>query len=147
MEETLTRQIKVFCPQHQSVFEVADAPKIVCEIREHSLSNDFPNAEFWEYCCDCQIFSPSDLEVGGKAKTACPQCERPTISRFVCGNCKTISFDSGEDTKGKVFQLDLNAKTIEPSCAGCLKDFASADLKLHKCDEAQAIYLKPVHNS
>ena len=141
MEETFTRQIKVFCPQHQSVFEVADSPKIVCEIKEHALSNDFPNAEFWEYCCDCQTFSPSDLEVGGKAKEVCPQCERPTVSRFICGDCKTVSFDSGEDTKGKIFRVDFDAKTVEPSCAGCLKDFAGADLKLHKCEEAQAIFL------
>ncbi len=141
MEETLTRQIKVFCPTHQSVFEVADAAKIICEIKEHALSNDFPNGEFWEYCCDCQTFSPSNLEVGGKAQSVCQHCERETNGRFVCGDCKTVSINSGEDTKGKIFRVDFNAKTIEPSCAGCLKDFAGAGLKLHKCEEAQGIFL------
>jgi predicted amidophosphoribosyltransferase len=139
MEETLTRQIKVFCPQHQSVFEVAGTPKIVCEIREHVLSDDFPNSEFWEYCADCQTFFPSELEVGGKTKIACPQCERPTVSRFVCGECKVISFDSGEDTKGKIFHLDSDTFAISPACPGCLKDFSNVKKHLHKCAEIDAV--------
>ena len=43
------RNLKIFCPQHQAVFEVEENSKIVCEIREHALSNNFPNEEFWEY--------------------------------------------------------------------------------------------------
>ncbi len=141
MQEILTRNLKIFCPQHQSIFEVAESSKIVCEIKEHALSNDFPNSEFWEYCCDCQTFSPSNLEVGGKVKKACPHCERQTNSRFICDSCKTVALDSGEETKGKLFRVDFDTKTIEPSCAGCLKDFSGADLKLHKCDEAQDVFL------
>lgn len=143
MEGTLTRQIKVFCPQHQSVFEVADTPKIVCEIREHALSDDFPSSEFWEYCADCQTFFPSELEVGGKAKISCPQCERQTVSRFVCGNCKILSYDSGEDTKSKVFHLDSDTFAISPACPGCLKDFSGVKKYLHKCAEIDAVLSTP----
>lgn len=142
METEITaRQIKIHCPDHQTTFYVDNAAKIFCETVVHALSNDFPNAEFWEYCCDCQIFSPSDLEVGGTAKTVCLHCERPTVSRFVCGSCKIVSNDSGEDTKGKVFAVSFDSKTIEPACPGCLETFADVKLSLHKCEEAQAVFL------
>ncbi len=141
MEKTLTRQLKIYCPQHQTTFEVAESPKIVCEIREHSLSNDFPNAEFWEYCCDCQTFFPADLEVGGQAKTACTNCERLTVNRFICGSCKIVSFDSGEDTKGKIFTVSTDPKTIEPACPGCSTVFSEVKLLLHKCEETNAVFL------
>lgn len=144
MEEILgKRRLKIFCPQHQAVFEVEESAKIVCEIREHSLSNNFPKEEFWEYCCDCQTFFPSQLEVGGKAKAACPQCERPTTSRFVCGECKVTAFDSGEDTKGKQFHLDSENFAVEPSCPGCLTEFARENLHLHKCAEIEAVFATP----
>lgn len=144
MEEGLEkRQLKIFCPQHQAVFEVQENAKIVCEIREHALSNNFPKEEFWEYCCDCQTFFPSQLEVGGKAKAACPQCERPTTSRFVCGECKVVAFDSGEDTKGKQFHLDQEGFAVEPSCPGCLTEFTGEKLHLHKCAEIDAVFATP----
>lgn len=141
MEETLTRKIKIYCPQHQTTFEIAEGKKIVCEIKEHALSNNFPNEEFWEYCCDCQTFSPTNLEVGGKAKNTCQHCERSTKSRFLCGNCKIVSFDSSEDTRGKIVWIDFNAKTVEPACAGCLKEFTKTELQLHKCEAAQVVFL------
>jgi len=136
---TLTRQLKIYCPQHQTTFETAESPKIICEIREHALSTDFPRGEFWEYCCDCQTFSPSDLEVGGKAKDVCPQCERATIRRFVCDDCKIVSYDSGEDTKGKNFHLNTDGGAVNPSCPGCLKDFSGIESHQHKCTETDGI--------
>lgn len=138
MDEGLTRQIKVHCPQHHSTFEIVQSPKIVCEIREHALSNDFPNGEFWEYCCDCQTFSPSDLEVGGKAKDDCSQCGRAMIRRFVCGECKIIFGDSGEDTKGKMFHV-AEENRVEPSCPGCLKVFSNDKSHLHQCAEIETV--------
>lgn len=140
MDEILTRQLKIYCPQHQATFEIAEGAKIVCEIKEHALSNDFPNEEFWEYCCDCQTFFPSALEVGEKVKIACPQCERKTVSRFVCSQCKIVTFDSGEDTKGKQFQLNSENFTILPACPGCLTDFSEKSLHLHKCSEIEAVF-------
>ncbi len=141
--ETLTRQIKIYCPQHQTTFEIAESPKIVCEIREHALSNDFPKGEFWEYCCDCQTFFPSDLEVGGKAKIACPQCERTTLRRFICDECKIVAYDSGEDTKGKIFHLNSENFAVAPACPGCLKVFSEVKSHLHKCEETQIVLSTP----
>jgi ribosomal protein L40E len=143
MDETLIRQIKIFCPTHQSVFEIEEKPQIICEIREHALSNDFPRGEFWEYCCDCQTFFPSGLEVGEKAKEACPQCERPTIRRFACNECKVLTFDSGEDTKSKNFHLDSETFAVTPACPGCLKDLSGIKKHLHKCGEIEAVLSTP----
>lgn len=142
-EETLTRRIKIHCPQHHSTFEIEESPKIVCEIREHALSNDFPHSEFWEYCCDCQTFSPSDLEVGGKAKDVCPQCERTMLRRFACDECKIAAYDSGEDTKGKIFHLNPETFAVAPTCPGCLKDFSKVKSHLHKCEETQTVLSTP----
>lgn len=140
MDETLTRQIKIYCPQHQTIFDAAKSPKIVCEIREHSLSNDFPRAEFWEYCCDCQTFSPSQFGTGGKVKDACPHCGRETVRRFLCDECKIVSFDSTEDTKGKNFNVNP-AKGIEPDCPGCQKSFGAASPQIHNCPDIEGALL------
>ncbi len=139
MDKVLTRHLKVYCPQHQAIFEIAESPKIVCEIKDHALSNNFPREEFWEYCCDCQTFSPSRLAAGGKAETSCPRCERPTLSRFLCNVCNVLTFDSGENTRDKRFYLSLEAFAIVPSCPGCLTDFTAKKLHLHKCAEIRAV--------
>ncbi len=142
MDETLVRQIKIYCPEHQTTFEIVESPKIVCEIREHALSNDFPRAEFWEYCCDCQTFSPSSFGTGGKAGEYCLHCERKTARRFVCDECKIVAYDSGEETKGKVF--NVNAQNgIEPSCSGCQKSFVGAKIYQHDCADIETILLTP----
>ncbi len=140
MIETLNRQIKIYCPQHRSTFEVEANPQIICEISEHALSNNFPKSEFWAYCCDCQTFSPSDLEVGGKIKNACPHCERETARRFLCDECKIISYDSDEETKGKNFGIN-NLNGIEPTCAGCLKSFIGAEIHRHICPDIEGTLL------
>lgn len=139
-EEILTRQLKIYCPTHQATFEITESPKIVCEIREHALSNDFPKSEFWEYCCDCQTFSLSDLEVGGKAKAACPQCERTTLRRFLCDECKIVAYDSNEETKGKIFNVKAQ-NGIEPSCSGCQKSFVGVKIYSHNCTDIEAVLL------
>ncbi len=140
MDENLNRQIKIYCPQHQSIFEVDEKPQIVCEIREHALSNDFPKSEFWEYCCDCQIFSLSQFGTGGKAKNACPHCERATVNRFLCDACKIIAYDSDEETKGKIFGISAKNGS-EPNCAGCQKSFVGAEIYQHDCTDIEGALL------
>ncbi len=140
--EVISRQIKIRCPQHQTVFEVTEKPEIICEIREHTLSKDFPNSEFWEYCCDCQVFSRSNLDVGGKSNKICLNCQRLTVRRFVCGNCRVLSYDSGEDTKGKVSNISVQ-NGVEPSCPGCKKSFVGAKIYPHNCADIETVILTP----
>ena len=137
--ELIKRQIKIRCPQHQTVFEVTEKPEIICEIREHALSQDFPRGEFWEYCCDCQVFSPSQFGTGGKASENCINCERKIIQRYVCQECKIVACDSEEDTKGKIFKIDLT-KGIAPNCPGCQKSFP-AKINQHDCKDIEAVLL------
>jgi hypothetical protein len=133
MEEVLEkRHLKIYCPEHYITFEIEESPKVICEHRGHALSNNFPNEEFWEYCCDCQTFSPSDLEVGGKAKDTCRQCERTTIQRFVCNECKIVAFDSSEETKGKIYEVHP-IQGIKPNCPGCQKLFVDQKFQQHIC--------------
>lgn len=131
----LTRQLKVYCPTHQSVFEVEEKPQIICEIKEHALSNNFPKEEFWEYCCDCQTFSPSSFGSGGKTSENCRHCERPTLRRFLCDECKIVSYESDEDTKGKSF--GINPEGIKPACPGCLKVFSETHSNQHQCADIE----------
>ncbi len=135
MDDNLTRQIKIYCPLHQTVFEVEEKPQIICEIREHALSNDFPRGEYWEYCCDCQIFSPSSFGSGGKTAETCRHCERPTLRRFLCDECKIVSCESDEDTKGKNFRI--SPEGIKPACPGCRKTFGAAHSNRHECADIE----------
>jgi hypothetical protein len=143
MGDIPARHLKIFCPQHKTTFDVAESPKIICAVLEHTLSINFPYNEFWEYCCDCRIFSPSDLNVGGKAHAACPRCERPTMSRFICDSCNVLTLDSGEETKDKLFHLSLESFAVEPSCPGCLTEFAAKKIHLHKCAEIKVVLETP----
>ncbi len=133
--KVLARQLKVYCPTHQTVFEVEEKPQIVCEIREHALSNNFPKEEFWEYCCDCQIFSPSSFGSGGKAAENCRHCERQTLRRFLCDECKIVTYESDEDTKGKNFTI--SPEGTKPACPGCRKTFGEIHSNQHQCADIE----------
>ena len=133
--EGITRQLKVYCPMHQTIFEVEEKPQIICEIKEHALANDFPNSEYWEFCADCQTFSPSSFGTGGKAKDACRHCERTTVRRFLCDECKIVSFESDEDTKGKFFTI--GAEGMKPNCPGCRKVFGEISANQHQCTDIE----------
>ena len=137
MDAEITRKIKIYCPQHQTVSEVEEKPQVICEIREHALSNDFPRAEYWEYCCDCRIFSPSSFGSGGKARANCPHCESPIARRFLCDECKTVSYESDEDTKGKNF--GIGAEGVKPACPGCRKIFGTIHSNQHQCAEIEGL--------
>jgi uncharacterized OB-fold protein len=134
------QRIRVHCPKHQTVFDVENKPHIVCEIQEHTLSSNFPNGEFWEYCCDCQTFLKSEYGNGGTAKDNCLNCERKVISRYVCQNCKIISYDSNEDTKGKVRHISPQ-KGIEPACPGCHKVNTTLKIFQHDCSDIGKVIL------
>jgi Double zinc ribbon len=135
----MAREIKVFCPEHQAAFEVEAKPQLVCEIREHSLSVDFPQAEFWQYCCDCQTFSVNDFETNGSVKANCLHCERTTTRLFLCSNCKTVCYDSDEDTRGKITTVNFGTG-VSPNCPAC-EIPPDGKVFLHHCDSVKAVLL------
>lgn len=132
--------LKIFCPSHQVVFDTENKPQIICEVVEHSLSNNFPKSEFWEYCCDCQTFTPSAFGMGGTAKKTCHYCDLLSVRRFLCDECKIIAYDSGAETKGKLHSIN-DADGIVPNCAGCHKAFAGFEIYQHNCSEIGSSFL------
>jgi predicted amidophosphoribosyltransferase len=130
-EDTL-KKIKVYCFEHQTTCEAKAKPQIVCTIEEHTLSNDFPYADFWEYCCDCQTFLPTKPDIVGKVSSSCPNCDRSAARRFVCGHCKIAAFDSDEPARGKTYNLSGTAG-IKPNCPGCQTISQKDAAILHNC--------------
>lgn len=112
-------RIRVFCPTHQTVFETDLKSQLVCDIGGHELSKQFPSAEYWEYCCDCDTYYRSEMQSGGKDNPGCPVCEREPKLRFLCGECKTVASDSGEPARAKKFQIASASSSVSPHCPGC----------------------------
>jgi hypothetical protein len=111
------RNLRIFCPIHEASFEVAENVKIQCEITGHSLSADFPYAEFWEFCCNCGTYSPSKLGRGEKVRATCFSCQNEVSKRFLCATCKVLSFECGTQAKGKSYFVTPGG--MEPHCPGC----------------------------
>lgn len=133
------RQLRVYCPTHKiGPFEVPESGRILCESGGHALAMDFPRDDFWEYCCDCRVFWPSEMGRGGKAKESCPVCARAIARRYLCYECKLVSVESDEPARGKQFRIRPRGE-IEPDCPGCRKA-AKPDLREHACEDAAASF-------
>lgn len=130
------RNLRIFCPIHEASFEVTANAKILCEITGHALSNDFPNAEFWEFCCNCDTFSPSRLGKGEKARSSCFSCQNEISARYVCSNCKTFSF--GSSTKSKGQRYFIGDQGIAPTCPGCEIPAQNRKVVRHNCKDVEA---------
>jgi hypothetical protein len=115
--------------------------RIVCESNGEALAHNFPYESFWEYCCDCQSFWPSNLAKGGSIEDRCPICSREVVRRFVCALCKMMSQESGEGSRRKAFTITPSG-LVEPTCPGCLGR-ADSIASNHHCDEAKADFTTP----
>jgi formylglycine-generating enzyme required for sulfatase activity len=123
--------LRIYCPAHRVHFQVLRASTIPCESPEHTLADDFPYSEFWEYCCDCRTYWPSDVIKGATARERCPSCERQAARRFLCAECKVLSFESDDPGKGKEFSIPAG-QAISPVCPACLKPAGSGAVQ-HQC--------------
>lgn len=112
------RTIRVYCPTHKVNFDVAANATIECSSGSHALAGNFPNENFWEYCCDCQHYRP--LDGSGKGSDECPVCERKLVRRSMCVDCKVISVESNDKGRRKAFSVSPQG-TVTPTCPGCLR--------------------------
>ena len=128
--------IRVFCPTHEASFEVVRSAKIICEITGHSLSVGFPVAETWEFCANCETFTPSRLGKGEKARDICLCCQNKINDRSVCLSCGTLNFGCDSHARGKKYKV--TPAGMAPQCAACTETPAATDLILHKCKEIEA---------
>jgi Tfp pilus assembly protein PilF len=110
--------MEVYCPLHKIGFTATGDDRIVCPAGPHELAQRFPNGEFWEYCCDCQRFWPSNLQQGGRGESQCPICDRATVRRYLCNLCKLISVESDDGARRKAFSISADG-CVGPSCPGC----------------------------
>lgn len=129
--------MRVFCPEHHRGFFAPRQNPIKCENRGHILGEiDFSGQEgrrgeiAWQYCCNCEHFSPVE---GGEGLERCSVCARQSSILYLCDRCQTISFESRTAVQTKNFAISANG-IPEPSCPGCLQE-APADLYEHSCDE------------
>ena len=130
---SIERTLRIFCPIHEASFEVTENSKVFCEITGHVLSGNFPHAEFWEFCCNCETFSPSKLGKGEKARKTCYGCQNEITARFACDSCKTFSFECGAQAKGKKYFVTYFG--IEPSCPGCTHPSNPNKVVQHECKD------------
>lgn len=135
------RLLRVFCPTHRIGFEAVAAGTILCGAGGHALAQNFPRDEFWEYCCDCQHFWPSDIAKSGKGREQCLVCDREIVRRFVCGDCKLISSESGDAVRRKAHSIAPGG-AVDPSCPGCLSPPRGRPRE-HRCAEAGVSFVTP----
>lgn len=131
------RLIRAYCPKHKTGTTAAAAPVVLCESGDHALSQNFPNAEFWEYCCDCQSFRPSEIAAGGEAQDRCMVCDRRVARRFLCEHCQVISIESDEASKRRKPYAVSGAGAVEPECPGCLRA-DGLPVRAHACRAVNA---------
>jgi tetratricopeptide (TPR) repeat protein len=122
---------RVYCPTHKVSFDIAANATIECSSGTHTLARDFPNENFWEYCCDCQHYRP--LDATGKGGDDCPVCERKIARRSVCADCKVISVESNDAGRRKAFSVSAQG-TVTPVCPGCLRRAGRQNFE-HECKD------------
>lgn len=128
--------MRVFCPTHEASFEVVLGPKIICQITGHTLSVGFPNSEIWEFCANCETFTPSQLGKGEKARNICFSCHNKISTRSVCRSCNTLNFECDSPAKGKRHKVTSAGMT--PQCLACAVTPESKAQILHRCGDIEA---------
>lgn len=125
-----------YCPQHQLRFRATGDGVVACEQGGHAVGHGFPEKSWWEYCCDCATFWPSQVSNGYLRRSECLVCERPTAKRYVCEACQVVSIESTALVKRKLYSI-TSENGISPNCPGCAKR-ADSVISEHQCVEIAA---------
>ena len=128
-----------YCPQHQLRFRAAGDSVVSCEQGGHAIGSGFPAKAWWQYCCDCATFSPSEVTNGFWRRAECFVCERPTAKRYLCPSCQVISIESAVPVRRKLYSITPE-NGIAPSCPGCATHLISAPAE-HQCPEIGVLIL------
>ena len=124
--------IKIFCLQHKVPSLVSrTSAQFVCEGEPHTIGAGFPTQSFWEYCCICERFTPSEWVKTNKISQLCASCDREVSVRYSCDQCKIITVTSPEQHTGRLYTLSAGSSP-RPYCPGCLSQPKSA-LREHQC--------------
>lgn len=125
---------KFYCPVHHIRFPAAAEAVVLCGQGPHRLGAGFPRDSWWEYCCDCGTFWPSDSAKNHLQRDGCLVCERLIARRYLCGECQVVSIESITLVRRKTYFINDGAG-VEPNCPGCATTASGAILD-HNCPEA-----------
>jgi hypothetical protein len=125
------RTMRVYCPTHKVNFDIGAKATIECSSGTHTLANDFPLDNFWEYCCDCQHYWP--IDASGKGSDECPVCDRKLVRRSLCAECKVVIVESNNAGRRKAFSISAQG-IVTPTCPGCLRRGNNQSLN-HQCQD------------
>ncbi|MFL6335973.1 MAG: formylglycine-generating enzyme family protein [Pyrinomonadaceae bacterium] len=128
------RELRVHCTQHRILFRMLESRTLVCEADGHALAHNFPYGEWWEFCCNCQTFWPSDAEHCGKGREHCPACEQPVGARYLCHRCMVLSNAPKTAQRGRGCRISVVGR-VEPSCPGCYS--VAPPVMDHQCEGAR----------
>lgn len=130
----------VYCPEHTDIYWVPQNDPVLCPERGRHYLGRLPSilrceesasvTDFWEYCCNCQTFWPSNID--GKASEKCPVCPGAGSVRYWCDKCYTISFDSPTPARRQIFTISHKG-IPQPGCPGCSRTVLSSHLYEHEC--------------
>jgi hypothetical protein len=136
-----SRLINIFCRTERATVWCERASTIVCE-NGHEVARNFPQGEFWQYCCDCNRFTPFDVLEGDEDYTQCRYCdERPLTRWFLCSECRILTVESDNLAKSKSFAIKEGKPS--PSCPGCSTSDWNCSLVKHECRSLGVTYLTP----
>ena len=121
--------IKIYCPVHKLGFSAGATPTIECPNHNHTIATNFPYDPLWQYCCDCQHYTPVEAD----SAADCPACDRPILNRFLCSECQVLSVESSSPGRRKVFSISSNG-SASPACPGCSRP-AIETPKEHQCTD------------
>lgn len=133
MQEAKTSlDFRVYCPQCQCRSSLPRGSTIECD-NGHQLAKDFPYDSFWNYCCGCDAFYPSNGLAGTEAESNCLVCEQPITRRFFCNSCNVVTVEAeSADSKRRPVEFSQDG-CPSPSCPGCLLPASPFNLLTHDC--------------
>jgi hypothetical protein len=120
MQEAKTSvEFRGYCTQCKRGFFLPRGPVIECDMG-HQLAKNFPYDSFWNYCCGCDAFYPSNALEGKEAESNCPCCDRRINRRFFCNSCNVITVEAGDaESRRRPVEFSEDGCPF-PSCPGCL---------------------------
>lgn len=127
-----SRKLTFYCPTHLIRFQASGEAVIQCEQGSHAVGYGFPDASWWEFCCDCGTFWPSGSGAGHLRSSDCMVCERRITRRYLCARCQVVSCESGSLVRRKTYSID-SSSGIGPNCPGCAQP--SVEVQEHSCSE------------
>jgi hypothetical protein len=139
-EQKTSLEFRGYCTQCKKDFFLPRAATIQCD-SGHELAKNFPYDNFWNYCCGCDAFYPSNGLEGKEAESNCSCCDRRINRRFLCNSCNVITVEAGNsEARRRPVEFSEDGCPF-PLCPGCLLPATVANLLIHECYVLYEVFL------